>query len=237
MSLPFWLRSLARTLGSRTLSSCRRRREGAPRRRTAFRCAVEQLEDRLVPSALVTTDRSDYPPSSTAIFTAWNDANAGTNFLVGETVRFHIDRTDGVPVSAPPAIQDWNVTDGVGGFTPHQDANGVWCFPDTDGAVDGNIATTWFVDPQFAGASLELTATGQTSGGKATCDFTDSNVKAGMQSTYSGTDTATVNWTTYDPSGAINTLKSGSAKIGTTTNLNLAGGNPGSRVVITAPSF
>src|SRR5262245_27205049 len=130
MSRPTWLRSLARTLGVRTLSSCRRRREGTPRRRTAFRCRVEQLEGRLVPSAIVTTDPPDYAPGSTAIIAATNDANQSTNFQMGEKVHFHMDRTDGVPVQAPPAIQDWNVADGVGGFTPHQDANGVWWMPD-----------------------------------------------------------------------------------------------------------
>src|SRR5689334_829993 len=73
---------------------------------------VEALESRQLLSALVTTDQGDYAPGSTAIITAANDAGPLTNFAVGETVHFHIDRTDGVPVNAPPAVQDWYVKDG-----------------------------------------------------------------------------------------------------------------------------
>jgi hypothetical protein len=150
------------------------------KRRPAGRLGVEHLETRLVPSAIVTTDRQDYAPGTTAIFTAGNDANPGLNFQPGETIHFHIDRTDGVPVSSPPAIQDWNVTDGVGGFSPYQDAGGQWWYPDTDAAANGQVGTTWYVDPQFAGASLELTVTGQSSGAVARADFTDGSVQTTM---------------------------------------------------------
>ncbi len=133
------------------------------------------LESRQLLSGIVTTDQFDYAPGSTAIFTASNDAGPLTNFSVGETVHFHIDRTDGIPVNSPPALQDWNVTDGVGSFSPYQDPTGLWIYPDTDATADGSIGTSWYVDPQFAGASLELTATGQTSGVVSTNLFTDSS--------------------------------------------------------------
>src|SRR5262249_54114102 len=100
-----------------------------------------------------------------------------------------------------------------------------------------SIGTTWFVDPQFAGASLRVTATGQTSGAQATRDFTDSNVKAGMTTTGDNNDSATVNWTTYSPSGSIDSGKSGTTALSVGGNANLGGGPPGSRLVITAPSF
>src|SRR5262245_53643681 len=89
----------------------------------------------------VTTDQPDYAPGSTAIITATTDCGPDHNFQSGETVQFIIDRTDGIPVEAPPAIQTWDVTDGVGSFTPFQDSTGLWWFPDTDGAADGNIGT------------------------------------------------------------------------------------------------
>jgi hypothetical protein len=133
----------------------------------------ERLEAREVLSALVSVDQPDYPPGSTAYIVASNDGGPLTNFSAGETVHFHIDRTDGIAVQAPPAIQDWFVTDGVGDFAPYQDANDDWLYPDTDGAADGSINTSWYVDQQFAGASLELTATGETSAAVAVTDFTD----------------------------------------------------------------
>ena len=40
----------------------------------------------------------------------------------------------------------------------------MWHSPDLDGQADGKIQTTWFVEGQYEGASLQLTATGQTSG-------------------------------------------------------------------------
>jgi hypothetical protein len=168
-----WLNSLASALSPK--SGARRTKKQASKPRRGRRMTVELLESRLVPSAVVSLDHQDYAPDSTAIITASNDTGPLANFSVGETVHFHIDRTDGISVNVPPAVQDWYVTDGVGGFTPYQDSNGLWQCPDTDGVQDGNIGTTWYVDSQFAGASLQLTATGQTSGAVATSLFTDSS--------------------------------------------------------------
>ena len=105
--------------------------------------------------ATVATDQPDYAPGSTALITA-------SNFAVGETVEFQVVRTDGVQ-AYPPGNQPWEVVHGVGSFTPYQNSSGIWVYPDLDGKVDGNISTTWYVDQQYAGASLQLTATGLTS--------------------------------------------------------------------------
>src|SRR5512135_1761768 len=106
---------------------------------------VEPLESRQLLTVILHTNQPDYAPGSTAIITATTDGNPDNNFQPGETVRFHIDRTDGIPIDAPPAIQDWNVTDGFGGFAPYQDSSDMWVLPDTDGEADGNIDTSWYV--------------------------------------------------------------------------------------------
>ena len=140
---------------------------------------LETLEDRRLLSATVTTNQSDYAPGSTAVITAASDGGPTNNFQAGETIDFHIERSDGIPISAPPAITDWLVTDGVSGFAPYQNGNGVWVYPDLDGVVNGSVETTWLVDPQFAGASLTVTATGPTktygtalSAGPSSANFT-----------------------------------------------------------------
>src|SRR5262249_35248404 len=130
-----------------------RLRKGELRRRPRVRATtqVELLETRQLLSATVTTDQQDYAPGSTAVITASNDGGPDNNFLlgpngeIGETVHFHIDRTDGGTVQAPPAVQDWYVTDGVSGFDAHQDPiTDQWIFPDTDGVADGSIGTSWY---------------------------------------------------------------------------------------------
>ena len=52
---------------------------------------VEQLESRLVPSAVVLTDKSDYAPGSTAVIT-------GSGFQVSESVHLEVLRSDGTMV-------------------------------------------------------------------------------------------------------------------------------------------
>jgi hypothetical protein len=143
------------------------------RRRSIRRVIIESLEYRVLLAAQVMTDLPDYAPGSTALVSTCNDTNPGTNFSIDEIVAFHIDRTDGIPIESPPAITDWLVQDGVGGFDPYRDSSNMWIFPDTDPDA-GEIGTSWYVDPQFADASLRLTATGQSSGAVATHEFTDS---------------------------------------------------------------
>src|SRR5262245_47868753 len=135
-------------------------RERARRRREEIQqFGVEPLEARYLLTATVLTDQLDYAPGSTAIFTATSDGGPDNNYLAGETVQFQVTRTDGIE-DFPPSNQPWQVADGVSGFEPYQDLDGMWHYPDTDGQVDGNVGTTWYVDPQYAGASLLLTATG-----------------------------------------------------------------------------
>src|SRR5882724_11003104 len=90
-------------------------------------------------AAWVTTDQSDYPPGSTVYIT-------GAGFAPGETVTcqvLHIDATI-TDNDASPAHQPWSVT---------ADAN-------------GSFSTTWLVplDEDELNATLQLTATGQSSG-------------------------------------------------------------------------
>lgn len=100
----------------------------------------------------VTTDKDDYQPSETAIITA-------TGYKLGESVQFHVLHIDDVP-NTGEGHDPWVVTDGGSG--------------DLDGAVDGNIRTTWFVSPDDSlGSSFGLTATGLASGYIAEAYFTD----------------------------------------------------------------
>jgi hypothetical protein len=137
------------------------------------------------PAAVVTTDKADYAPGETALITTSNTSEEGPKFGEGEMVRFQVTRTDGI-ADAPMGNTPWYVVDGVGGFDAHQeydatgqavdrDADGTadWIRPDNDLTVNGSINTSWFVEDQYLGSSLRLTAAGQTSGAVATTDFTD----------------------------------------------------------------
>src|SRR5262249_20591486 len=73
-----------------------------------------------------------------------------------------------------------------------------WHAPDLDGKADGNIQTTWCVETQYAGASLELRATGQISAEVATADFTDSAAKVGKVTLGPQTEGSSVSLVTYD---------------------------------------
>src|SRR5436190_6182812 len=64
------------------------------RARTRVAVAVVLLETRQLLSAIVTTDKQDYAPASTAFITATSDGGPGHNFQAGETVQFDITRTD-----------------------------------------------------------------------------------------------------------------------------------------------
>ena len=167
------------------------------RRRSTNRSLLSQeLEARVLLAAVVTTDLQDYYPGQTAIITSTNDAAAGTNFATGEAVRYHVTRTDGI-ADQPQGNVPWYVTDGVGGFDPYQattdlDNDGIndWIRPDTDVTANASISTGWFVEEQYLGATLLLTATGQNSGAVATHEFTDSGIFSYSGSTTSATITA-----------------------------------------------
>jgi hypothetical protein len=111
---------------------------------------VELLEARRLLAAVVTTDHADYAPGSTVTISAFDNASPGANFRPGEMVQFQVTRTDGGSGSASGS-QPWDAT---------ADAT-------------GSVQTSWFVGSQYAGAALQLTATGLASGAVATTSFTD----------------------------------------------------------------
>src|SRR5437588_4758529 len=114
MRTPSWLRSLARTLGLVRKPS----RHARPAKWTAGKwLRVDLLEDRLAPAAVVSTDKPDYTPGTTALFTAFNDASTGhANFdFANEVVQFRVTRTDGQQ-DFPAGNMPWRVQDNVGGF-------------------------------------------------------------------------------------------------------------------------
>src|SRR5882724_7358831 len=110
--------------------------------------APASAQDATNSTASVTTDQSDYAPGSTVYIT-------GTGFAPSEIVQCQVlTLTQPNDDLTSPAHQPWTVT--------------------ADDA--GNIATTWLVplDQDELGATLQLTATGQTSGSIAQTTFTDS---------------------------------------------------------------
>ena len=125
--------------------------------------------------ATVVTDKPDYAPSETAYITA-------TGFQVGESVEFLVLHIDGKP-NTGNGHTPWMVTDGG----PN----------DNDGQADGNIETSWFVDPDDSFNSVfELTATGQSSGIMASHIFKDDTpVPTDVEVSYSaGVLTLVVDW-------------------------------------------
>jgi hypothetical protein len=153
--------------------------------RTRVYSVMEMLEARQLLTAMVSTDQLDYAPGSTANITANNDPNPGLDFQTGETVQFRamrINPIDGTEETLPGS-EPWRVADGVwskdGGdtvFAPYVE-NGVQWSPDLDKTVNGTFQSTWYVDPVYVGATIELTATGLDSGAVAKTQFTDGNVK------------------------------------------------------------
>jgi hypothetical protein len=93
--------------------------------------------------ASVTTDQSDYPPGSTVQI-------SGSGFQPGETVQLQVVNLTN-PSDTGAEHDPWQVT---------ADAS-------------RNFQTTWFVTSDEAGATLQLTATGLTSGLTAQTTFTD----------------------------------------------------------------
>src|SRR5688500_15497515 len=178
--------------------------------RRAVSQTLETLERRNLFTAVVTTDLQDYAPGSTAYITASNDASEGKNFQTGETVQFRtlrINPFDGTEETLPGSTP-WRVADGVWSkdgdttFVPYTE-DGIKVYPDLDKTVNGAFQTTWFVDPAYLDATLELTATGLSSNAFAKTIFTDGVVKAGMTSSGTTNDTAELTWTSFTESGQI----------------------------------
>ena len=179
----------------------------------ARRLRLDPLEERTLLSATVWTDHADYAPGSTAVLKA-------AGFLPGEAIQLQVTHTDGaLALGNNPMV----VKDGDNSFTtPYQDAIGTWHAPDLDGKIDGNIQTTWYVNPtDETNATMNLAAKGLSSGETAETTFTDSathittitttgtagTYQAGavfsMVVTFSGTET--YNFTAGHPYLALNT--------------------------------
>jgi hypothetical protein len=124
----------------------------------------------MVLSANVCTDQPDYLPGEMAHIVA-------TDFAIGETVQFQVLHNDGTP-NTGAGHEPWQVTDGVrGDFNNDGIMDG-----DLDGVADGNILTTWYVNPDdSAGSSFDLTAQGISSGRSAVITFTDGNPAVDLQ--------------------------------------------------------
>src|SRR5262245_47921880 len=165
-------------------------RKGHDLSRRKRKLLLEHLEDRLVPSA-VWTDKPDYAAGETAII-------SGSGYLPGETIQLQVVRTDGLP-DYPQGNQPWQVTDGGAG--------------DLDGAINGNFQTTWFVEEQYAGASLMASATGLTSGATASAAFTDAGTSVNITSP---TATAPVTLKTLPSTVRVGFTYSTSSENGTT---------------------
>ncbi len=104
------------------------------------------------PAVVVLTDRPDYAPGETATVMAGG-------FTPGEVVELQVLHVDGTP-NTGTGHEPWQVIDGADG--------------DLDGAADGSIETTWLVPADDSlGSVFEITATGLTSGGRASAQFTD----------------------------------------------------------------
>src|SRR6266498_66394 len=113
-----WLNALASALSPK--SGARRTKKQASKPHRSHRMKVEQLEERMVPSASIWTDKPDYAPGSTAVIN-------GSGFQVGEAVHLEVLRTDGVVEGG--SDNPWTITDGGAG--------------DRDGVADGNFTTSW----------------------------------------------------------------------------------------------
>jgi hypothetical protein len=148
-----WLRGKkVRLLGKRTGSTGTAVRHEDKRRRYDLRPLLEQLEPRLTPSVSVVTDKPDYQPGASALFTASGfDPQTAVTFAVVDT-----------SVTPNQVKRNWTVTDGSSA--------------DLDATINGSVQTSWYVDPAYSiGASFTVTATAMSEGvmKTATATFTD----------------------------------------------------------------
>lgn len=136
-----------------TSRSSRSQRRSSRQRSSKLRPFLrhEALERRNL-MAVVATDLPDYAPGATANIYA-------SGYQVGEAVQFQVLHNDGTP-NTGGGHAPWTVVDGS--------------LQDLDGLVDGNIHTTWYVDPDDSNhSSFDLTALGLSSGLSAFNTFTD----------------------------------------------------------------
>lgn len=116
----------------------------------------EGLEKRDMLAAAVFTDLANDSPGSTAYITA-------TGYQPGEQIEFQVLHNDGTS-NTGSGHAPWVVTDSGGG--------------DLDGIVNGNVTTTWYVNPDdSSGSSFDLFAKGLSSGLLASTTFADASVQ------------------------------------------------------------
>src|SRR5207248_1790931 len=96
-----------------------------------------------------------------------------TGFSTSETVQLTVQHTDG-SAALGNGYNPWQVTDGywtndgVHEFAAYVNDAGLLQMADTDHTADGNIGTTWYVNPiDSVDQSFKLTATGLLSGATA----------------------------------------------------------------------
>src|SRR5262245_34947574 len=127
-----WLSALRKLL---RLSSSRRTTTRRPaRRHTSHELILGQLEDRVMPSVVVSTDKIGYAPGEPAKIT-------GSDFQEGETINLSV-----VNLTTGASYTPFTVTDGGVG--------------DRDGAADGKFTTSWVLPDDSPGTTFELTAAG-----------------------------------------------------------------------------
>lgn len=189
---------------------------------------LARLEPRMLLAADIATDRFDYAPGSTALFTTFSDGGPDHNFQVGETIQFQVVRTDGL-ADNPPGNLPWQVTDGLGGFDAYVDETGVRIAPDRDGVADGRIETDWFVGSEYANSSLEVRAIGLVSGEVATEAFHDSAIVI----------SSSLNWSQITTGSGVNGAPTANDSIvvkqGVTLTINVNGAVAGAVTLGNAP--
>lgn len=124
-----------------------------PEKRPRRRLYLEQLEDRIVPSAALMTDQFDYTPGSTAVI-------SGSGFQPGETIQLNVVGTNGTNSSR-------TLTDGAdGNFTANwyvdpSNVNSTLTATAT-GLSSGLTAKATFMDDNnsFSGSIYTTTSTG-----------------------------------------------------------------------------
>ncbi len=141
------LRGLGSGMG--TAESLPKPSRGKRRGRIGDAALLDVLEPKVLLSAVIATNQSDYHFGSTAIIT-------GSGFAANEVVQLQVLHAPGTGGSNNnPQNQPWDVT---------ADAS-------------GNVNTSWVVNEADAvGATFDLTAVGQTSGETAETEFTDSGL-------------------------------------------------------------
>ncbi len=125
-------------------STTRRPYQRPTKKQPRLRLILEQLEDRVVPSASLITDQLDYSPGQTATIN-------GSGFAANEIVDMQVLNDSANPPTTAGLPPTWTV---------QADAN-------------GNFTTSWVCTSDLLGDSLEADASGVASGLTAVAYFTD----------------------------------------------------------------